>query len=344
MIPDNEFNTAFLTVLLVALLAIPLLIKIIAGFVDYSREKRYIRMEMNRTGNDSEYRYWRRELSYLRLCLIPFVNSRNVRKVYSFYHRGKHAASKKSDTKSLAMLFAPAVIGIAACLISVSGLTWAWFTASISTGMQSIKAANFAIEVMADEKSVSVDKDGNYKITLEGSGKVTVEIKNAQDSTATSGFCVITIKKAVETRVSAYVTQDLVGIENYNLTYEGSAGDTVTITPKWGIPSGTVIENSSTIGTTNNSASNEQEYTLTEALPNTNSVTPDAQPTTPQNTTPSLPTDTTPTTEEPSTDTEPTETVPETTAPTTESVQTAPEETAPDNSLTETNSTPETTD
>lgn len=242
------------------------------------------------------------------------------------------------------MLFAPAVIGIAACLISVSGLTWAWFTASISTGMQSIKAANFAIEVMADEKSVSVDKDGNYKITLEGSGKVTVEIKNAQDSTATSGFCVITIKKAVETTVSAYVTQDLVGIENYNLTYEGSAGDTVTITPKWGIPSGTVIENSSTIGTTNNSASNEQEYTLTEALPNTNSVTPDAQPTTPQNTTPSPPTDTTPTTEEPSTDTEPTETVPETTAPTTESVQTAPEETAPDNSLTETNSTPETTD
>lgn len=344
MIPDNEFNTAFLTVLLVALLAIPLLIKIIAGFVDYSREKRYIRMEMNRTGNDSEYRYWRRELSYLRLCLIPFVNSRNVRKVYSFYHRGKHAASKKSDTKSLAMLFAPAVIGIAACLISVSGLTWAWFTASISTGMQSIKAANFAIEVMADEKSVSVDKDGNYKITLEGSGKVTVEIKNAQDSTATSGFCVITIKKAVENTVSAYVTQDLVGIENYNLTYEGSAGDTVTITPKWGIPSGTVIENSSTIGTTNNSASNEQEYTLTEALPNTNSVTPDAQPTTPQNTTPSLPTDTKPTTEEPSTDTEPTETVPETTAPTTESVQTAPEETAPDNSLTETNSTPETTD
>ena len=38
--------------------------------------------EMQRADSMGEYRYWRKQLRCHRLCLLPFVNTRNVEKIY----------------------------------------------------------------------------------------------------------------------------------------------------------------------------------------------------------------------------------------------------------------------
>ena len=92
---DNDSGALILLIVLIISAFLLIVIKL-AQFVDhFRREKRYLLTEMNRAADYNEYRYWRRELRCLYLCLIPFVTERNVMKVYpAFLHRVKHAAKE----------------------------------------------------------------------------------------------------------------------------------------------------------------------------------------------------------------------------------------------------------
>ena len=93
---DNDSGALILLIVLIASAFLLIVLKL-AQFVNhFSREKQHLLTEMHRAADYNEYRYWRRELRCLYLCLIPFVTERNVMKVYPvFFHRAKHAAKKK---------------------------------------------------------------------------------------------------------------------------------------------------------------------------------------------------------------------------------------------------------
>ena len=70
---DNDSGALILLIVLIVSAFLLIVIKL-AQFVNhFSREKQYLLTEMNRAADYNEYRYWRRELRCLYLCLIPFV-------------------------------------------------------------------------------------------------------------------------------------------------------------------------------------------------------------------------------------------------------------------------------
>ena len=111
IIMDNDSGALILLIVLIASAFLLIVLKL-AQFVNrFSREKQHLLTEMHRAADYNEYRYWRRELRCLYLCLIPFVTERNVMKVYPvFFHRAKHAAKKKRSD-GLMHILAPSMLG-----------------------------------------------------------------------------------------------------------------------------------------------------------------------------------------------------------------------------------------
>lgn len=85
---SNNETVIFLAVLILVTSAV-IIIKAVEFFTEFNREIRYIKMEMKRAGDRLEFRYWRRELRCRRLMLLPFVNEKNVRRLYGLLYHGR---------------------------------------------------------------------------------------------------------------------------------------------------------------------------------------------------------------------------------------------------------------
>ena len=122
---DNNSDVWILLIVLSVSACLLIVLKL-AQFVNhFNREKQYLLTEISRAEDYNEYRYWRRELRCLYLCLIPFVTERNVMKVYPvFFHWTKHA-TKEKRSDGLMHILAPSVIGIFICAVCLCGVSWA---------------------------------------------------------------------------------------------------------------------------------------------------------------------------------------------------------------------------
>lgn len=81
--------------------------------------------------------------------------------------------SKPTDENILRLLM-PSAVGIALCMVCLAGSTWAWFSSSVQTAPQTIKAANYNIAVTVNGKPVSspvtLEAGQIYKVTLTAAG------------------------------------------------------------------------------------------------------------------------------------------------------------------------------
>lgn len=224
--------------------AVTFIILIVAKIVAYFRRSgenaRYYKMEMRRAESENEYRFWRRELRCHYLCMLPFVNSRNVMRVYQrVYHRSKSAEKEKRRDRILNIL-APSVVGMFICALCLCGASWAWFTASAGSGTADIRSAAFKISNVTitsaiDGTVVNVDYDeasGIYFAALPARGTYLLSLSKAADSTSRNGYCCITVFKDVETAGTPYYT-DNIG-ESYAVRIETDRPITVTVAPIWG--------------------------------------------------------------------------------------------------------------
>ncbi len=163
----------------------------ILGIAFYLKERfediKYAKMELHRSYDEEEYRYWRRELLICRLMIIPFMSYETAKKIVKFFSRGKHA-KKEQHNDGLTSLLLPSFLGIMICAVCLAGGTFAWFTALQTTSTQVIKAANYSIEttindgttdITADNGVYSLESGKTYKITIEATGS------------ATTGYCII---------------------------------------------------------------------------------------------------------------------------------------------------------
>lgn len=93
---ENDRGVLILLIGLAAIASLLMLFVSIRIVKNFRRGKNYILTEMRRSTDNNEYRYWRRELRCHYLCLIPFVNERNVMRVYyRLFHRAKHIEKRK---------------------------------------------------------------------------------------------------------------------------------------------------------------------------------------------------------------------------------------------------------
>lgn len=326
---DNDSGALILLIVLIVSAFLLIVLKL-AQFVNhFSREKQYLLTEMHRAADYNEYRYWRRELRCLYLCLIPFVTERNVMKVYpAFFHRAKHAAKEKRSD-GLMHILATSMLAICICAICPCGASWAWFTASTSTGTTQIQSSSYKLLYQVDEgadateftevKTVTVPESGSCKITLSAAG-----------TTGATGYCSITVGS------ETYYTEQIFVDGTFSFTVNAVTGTEITLTPKWGTYShAATLHNGDVITATGAQQSNTQapDNTVTTEPSTEPAPTTPTAPTTPSST----PKESTTTTPEPSA-TAPTETEP------TDTEQTPAPETATPENTTATQTEPPTTE
>lgn len=313
---DNDSGALILLIVLIVSAFLLIVIKL-ASFVNhFSREKQYLLTEMNRAADYNEYRYWRRELRCLYLCLIPFVTERNVMKVYPvFFHRAKHA-EKQKRSDGLMHILAPSMLAICICAICLCGASWAWFTASTSTGTTQIQSSSYKLfyQIGSDTTELA-EADNTYTLTSD----TTVITLKATGTAGATGYC--SIQDGSET----YYTEQIFANGTFTFTVNAAAGTTITLTPKWG-----TYSHDATLYNGDEITATGSQQNSTQAPDSTVTTEPSAEPTAP--TTPTTPTTPSSTPAESQTITpEPSATAPAPTEPTDTEPTPAPKDTTPEN-------------
>ena len=221
-----------------AALLVLLIVKLASFLRIFMKDARYICHEMDCAHSYEEYRRWCGELRCHYLCLIPFVNEKNVMRVYRlFFHSGDHA--RKEDRRdSIVPLLMPSILGVCLCLVCVCGMTWAWYSASVQTPPQKMTAAYYevTVELVMNGETKIDPKNGGY--TLNAGTPYTVSLKAAGNAKERGGYCLI------ECGDTKYYTQTFKPEESITIEFKTEITGTYTFTGVWGShPVGVIEEN-----------------------------------------------------------------------------------------------------
>ena len=216
-----------LLVIAAAILTLPIA-KLASFWRGFAAHTRYICSEMDHADSYEEYRKWRGELRCHYLCLIPFVNGRNVMRLYNrIYHRADKVKKERKD--SLVPLLLPSVLGIFICTVCVCGMTWAWYTASVATPTQKITSACYEVTVESIMNGDSkIDPTDNVYYSLEAGISYAVTLKASGTVKECGGYCLI----QNETGDKTY-TQTFKPGENITVQFKPASSGNYTFSGVW---------------------------------------------------------------------------------------------------------------
>lgn len=152
---------------------------------------------------------------------------------------GGKRMQKEKHSDNIVHILAPSVLGLCICAVCLCGMSWAWFTASTAASATTIRSATLRIEeVKLDNELLTNSENGSYTITKAlTKGSYTLSFKATDSSTATEGFCKISIKigNSAET---PYYTKDIADKKDHTvpITVNNNSNEYITITvePIWG--------------------------------------------------------------------------------------------------------------
>ena len=152
---------------------------------------------------------------------------------------GGKRMQKEKHSDNIVHILAPSVLGLCICAVCLCGMSWAWFTASTAASATTIRSATLRIEeVKLGDKKLTSDGNGRYTITQKlTEGSYTLSFKATENSTATKGFCKISIKigNSAET---PYYTEDIADKKDHTVTItvnnNSNENITITVEPSWG--------------------------------------------------------------------------------------------------------------
>ncbi len=149
------------------------------------------------------------------------------------------------ERDELMRLILPPLLGIVICLICLCGTTWAWFTATSTGDITTIRAAEFSVTVSAKDTSPAENEDATLSPTSTSGRTYIFNIKSVpkvytftifkaseNDCTASKGFCLVTVANKNGDSVNTYYTDNI--SEAYSITVRAGEEGTVTIKPCWG--------------------------------------------------------------------------------------------------------------
>ena len=156
--------------------------------------------------------------------------------LYFLLRRRKRNTSDTAAGVSLSHLFAPALLGIFVCLFSLCGLTYAWYSTSAGSTVQTIQAAVFRTDAVCTEEGGAElqpdsERNGVLEFSLSKGKTYQFHLSPAADSTASRGYCRISITAADTT---VYTTETLGPGSEYVFTVEAGQAATLQIAPIWG--------------------------------------------------------------------------------------------------------------
>ncbi len=201
-----------------------MIVAITRYLANYLADIKYVKMEVSHAKDWDAYVYWRRELSALRWSIIPGLSPDSVKRIKKAFDRGKHA-KKHGLSDGFAFMLMPSVLGICVCAVCLVGSTFAWFTASRSTGTQVIQSASYtvSVDVKSGEENVT-SEDGVFSLA-EGKDYVLTITPTGDAST---GYCILYLGDAeLHTKP---IPKDTV----FTLELDINQPTTLSITPQWG--------------------------------------------------------------------------------------------------------------
>ena len=152
---------------------------------------------------------------------------------------GGKRMQKEKHSDNIVHILAPSVLGLCICAVCLCGMSWAWFTASTAASATTIRSATLQIEdVKLGDKDLTSDGNGGYTITEQlTEGSYTLRFKATENSTATKGFCKISIKIG-DSAETSYDTVDIAdkNAHTVTITVNNNSNENITITvePIWG--------------------------------------------------------------------------------------------------------------
>lgn len=157
---------------------------------------------------------------------------------------GGKRMQKEKHSDNIVHILAPSVLGLCICAVCLCGMSWAWFTASTAASATTIRSATLQIEdVKLGEKKLTSDGNGRYTITEQlTENSNTLRFKATDSSTATKGFCKISIKIG-DSAETSYYTEDIADKKAHTVTITvnniSNEDVTITVEPIWGsLPEG----------------------------------------------------------------------------------------------------------
>ena len=228
----NKSGALILLIMLIVYAFVILMVKLAAYIRHFNGETRRIIMKMQRAADEKEYCYWHKMLRCHYLCLIPFVNERNVSGAYSFFFHQPKRAEKETRIDGVFHILAPSLAAFCLCAVCLCGASWAWFTASSGIGAAKVQAATYTVKIECEPDTGSW-QDGEYQISLYGNK--TYELHITSTGTTTNGFCDVKIGDKTyqidQIPKGSYFA--------FSVEVQGNETATLVITPKWGTGSGT---------------------------------------------------------------------------------------------------------
>lgn len=173
---------------------------------------------------------------------------------------------EKPTDENIMRMLVPSFIGIAACAVCLVGLTFAWFTASVSAPPMTITASNFSVSVKVDETDVLPNPDGSTTVTFSAEGTYIVTLTNEGTG---NGYCKI---KAYDSDV---FTQPIG--EDFTFTVVTDEAVECLFIPVWGSYSGVPDVTEGDNNTVNLAEFKEEQPEITEDIvPPASEITPDS--------------------------------------------------------------------
>ena len=274
----NKSGALILLIMLIVSAFVILMVKLAAYIRHFNGETRRIIMKMQRAADEKEYCYWHKMLRCHYLCLIPFVNERNVSGAYSFFFHQPKRAEKETRIDGVFHILAPSLAAFCLCAVCLCGASWAWFTASTSTGTAQIQSSSYKLSYQIGSDTAELAETGTaYTLTSD----TTVITLKATGTAGATGYC--SIKIGDETYYTKQISVN--DTSGFTFTVNAAADTTITLTPKWGTYShDATLHNGDVITATGSQPSNTQtpDNTVTTE-PSTEPTAPTA-PTTPSST------------------------------------------------------------
>lgn len=160
--------------------------------------------------------------------------------------------NKKRSEKLFSQSMLISVFSILMCFVLLCSMSYAWFTASESSSENVIKSGFFALDIdVRDETggtvSVVDNANGTHTCKFIDAGTYTITLKMTGDTTASKGYCELSISSVAEKMQTKPISKDAsVGVEEFTFKIVVKANTVVEFEPKWGISAAADISHNST--------------------------------------------------------------------------------------------------
>lgn len=144
--------------------------------------------------------------------------------------------NKKITQKAFRRMAFSSALGILACIICLAGMTWAWFTDSVTSSGNTIESSHFCVEVTVTKIGNNTENIQNSVVLVEGTYVLekgyNYKVEIGRSGNASKGYCEVSVG-GTEYNTGTMGKNATSGISfTVNCTY-AETDTSMIITPRW---------------------------------------------------------------------------------------------------------------